>query len=404
MKRRISGLQSAAWIAAGFTVLASLGCTERQQSSAGEATEVAFDVSSTETIVPAAPRPSATPTGARDVAAALAKLDAPEIVKRIHEGGVSEDESRMLDLLANLPLSREWPRPSDDELNWLLGSFPSGLPATDYEFLRAAYGVDKSALLTVEETETQYSKFYAPLVPAQRRLMLEQGFVRLLDRRALGALGSFSVGELKFYPYRMNAAGMLVQSQNSLGVAETSADVVRFASCLRPNLWDKVISTASRISVVDAARFSETPEWSQVYGRYSQADATTHLEAAAGIQFRLGGSTQQVILRREAVVSEYGRSVVYHELGHMLYDFLDGDEAETARRAAEGAVQSGRWTGTYAATNSEEMFAEGVAIYLGAYSDTFTVGPRDASSLSRREPDLAAVVASLFVCNPSGAT
>jgi alpha-glucosidase len=101
-------------------------------------------------------------------------------------------------------------------------------------------------------------------------------------------------------------------------------------------------------------------------------------------------------------------NILIHEFSHTIHNFglrsLDPTFNERLKRTFDEAVAAGLWKDTYAATNPEEYWAEGVQDYFDCNSTV----PRDGvhnhvntrEELQRQDPALFALIDEAFRQNP----
>jgi hypothetical protein len=119
----------------------------------------------------------------------------------------------------------------------------------------------------------------------------------------------------------------------------------------------------------------------------------------------LGGSLSQpvtVTTERDLARTPWMcNSVTIHELGHAIRDIallttVRGFLTQSNDIFAL-AVQEDLWAGSYARTNADEYWAEGVSAYFGAYQDPYgTSYVRDRESLAEYDPRLFTFIESIW--------
>lgn len=100
-----------------------------------------------------------------------------------------------------------------------------------------------------------------------------------------------------------------------------------------------------------------------------------------------------------------GENILIHEFGHTIHQMgvrqLDPRFDQRLKAAFDAALAAGKWKDTYAATNPSEYWAEGVQSWFDCNQVKNPVhnGARTREQLAEYDPDLAKLLASVFVHN-----
>jgi hypothetical protein len=97
-----------------------------------------------------------------------------------------------------------------------------------------------------------------------------------------------------------------------------------------------------------------------------------------------------------------GENILIHEFAHAIHimglNAIEPEFDKRLQRIYESAIRKGLWKGTYAATNKEEYWAEGVQSWFDSNQVKNRVhnGVETREKLSAYDPEFAALIASVF--------
>ena len=93
-----------------------------------------------------------------------------------------------------------------------------------------------------------------------------------------------------------------------------------------------------------------------------------------------------------------GSNILIHEFSHSVHldglNTVDPDFDDRLRKAFDAAIAKGLWKGTYASTNKQEYWAEGVQAWFNAQFEFLDINTR--TKLKDYDPELAKLVAEVF--------
>jgi hypothetical protein len=178
--------------------------------------------------------------------------------------------------------------------------------------------------------------------------------------------------EQGFYGKRLRYAGIDIKSHDSTDDRALTAARERLEQMLRsnPSVSANLAAAGAALHIIGADQVpSDLPENRHLKGRPYEGTLTID-ERTRGTGGGLAASCGEENLLKFARDRYEGRDVCVHEFAHTIYN-VGIDEATRALFAARysAATARGLWSGTYAATNPDEFFAELSMWYFGTHGD-----------------------------------
>jgi hypothetical protein len=223
----------------------------------------------------------------------------------------------------------------------------------------------------------------------RRSLNLDEFYVKALDVRGMPIVSSGAVSNEAFHAAR---------------------DVIERMLSGRPEAYKRLRRNKGRLAIIGRAEnTTDIPEHAHLNEEFERTGQGTDWNKRAR---GLGGTTwipvcsvgEENLLGLEG--DRYrGESILIHEFAHTLanlaFSELDSKFERKLAEAYEEAVQAGLWAGTYAATNPQEYWAEGVQSWFDA---NLEVDPPNGihneidtrAELKEYDPELAELIAEWF--------
>ncbi len=213
-----------------------------------------------------------------------------------------------------------------------------------------------------------------------------------------------SAGLDPFYTQGCRVANFWVISASVVepGALEAAAALVEAVFVNDPVLGRAVVDSGVRLGIIGAdQRTTEMPEYRDLYEVFPDTDWDNRARGLGATAARpLVSAGEENVLCLDA--DRYrGEDILLHEFAHVLhlqgYAVVDPTFDPALRAAYDQAVASGTWADTYALTNVEEYWAEGVQSYfgrnLGADPADGVHGPLDTrDELAAADPVLHALI------------
>ena len=216
------------------------------------------------------------------------------------------------------------------------------------------------------------------------------------------------LGLSSFYRKHLDAGGIpVIASDNVPDLALfRAAGIANEMLAFRPDLHSTIVASGTRIAVIsDAELLTEIPEYSRLYEQFPGVD--WNVRAAGGLgatTFIPVTSTKEGNLLCAAGDPYQNSDILVHEFGHSILNMgirlhPGGQEFVSRLQAAyDRSTGAGLWRLTYAGTNIEEYWAEGVQSWFDLNgppnSDQNDVNTR--AELVEYDPDLAELLREVF--------
>jgi len=175
---------------------------------------------------------------------------------------------------------------------------------------------------------------------------------------------------------------------------------------LRPDVLAKMIANKARVGILAKSEVTtDLPEF-----RFLKADTTANWDELRGlgaeIETPLNSCAEENILcYGEGIDPYYLEDIVIHEFAHTVHglgiSFVDTNFDTELREAFENAKAKDLWKNTYAGSNQEEYFAEGVQDWFNLNAESIPgdgihneINTRD--ELQKYDPTLYAIIKRYF--------
>lgn len=181
-----------------------------------------------------------------------------------------------------------------------------------------------------------------------------------------------------FYRQHCSALGLDVLGSAAVapGAVERTAEIIVDMIGHRPDLIDEMIAQRTRVGVMAVGEVtSDMPEYRDIYTLFPGVDWDTRARGLGATPFIPLSSVGDDNVLCTSTDWYPGESIMVHEFAHTIrimgLAFVDPETDDRIDAAYASAMAAGRWSNTYAATNSDEYFAEAVQSYF----DTNIAGP-----------------------------
>lgn len=174
-----------------------------------------------------------------------------------------------------------------------------------------------------------------------------------------------------FYRQMLSADGVpvLASARTSELALRAACRITHAMTSPRADLRDEMIARGARVAVMARdERTLDIPEHADLQREYPDTDWNARARGLGGTVARPATSCAEENLRCERIDRYRGESILVHELAHGIFNlgvtFAIPDFRDRLERAFLAARAAGRWSNTYAATNFDEYFAEGVQSFF----------------------------------------
>ena len=149
-------------------------------------------------------------------------------------------------------------------------------------------------------------------------------------------------------------------------------DIIDEMLARRQDLRNTLITNGVRVAIMSRLEVTtDIPEWSDLYEAFPETDWDIRARGLGATLIRPAtGAAEENLLCYERDSYKH-EDILVHEFSHTVLnlgiELLPGGKEFKKRlvSAYENALDSGLWEGTYAATNQEEYWAEGVQSWFG---------------------------------------
>lgn len=211
-----------------------------------------------------------------------------------------------------------------------------------------------------------------------------------------------------FYAKQCTAHGIPILSSDAVADEALHAAAAIVAGLLggRPDLVAVMVERDVRVGIIGKGEVTtDLPEYASLYTMFPGTDwdaRTRGLGATAAIPLSSGAEENLLCLEEDAYP---GESIFIHELAHTIRALGVAPSDHTMDRriddAYAAAMASGLWVDTYAATNSDEYWAEAVQSYFDANASAVPTDGIHNDIATREElavydPTIHAIIAGVF--------
>ncbi|HTE17869.1 MAG TPA: hypothetical protein VK689_05750 [Armatimonadota bacterium] len=211
-----------------------------------------------------------------------------------------------------------------------------------------------------------------------------------------------------FYKKYLDAGGIPVVSSDKVADAAllTARDLARGMLSKRPKVRAALARSGVRIAVMAASEVTtDIPEHRDLNQAFPETDWDKRARGLGATAARPACSVGEENLLQHATDRYRGESIFIHEFAHTVLTMgvqaVDPKFRPRLEAAFRNAKADGRWARTYAATNPDEYWAEGVQSWYDANREALPpngihneVDTRE--ELVRYDPALAGLVAEVF--------
>ncbi|MBN8665964.1 MAG: hypothetical protein J0M30_00585 [Chitinophagales bacterium] len=183
-----------------------------------------------------------------------------------------------------------------------------------------------------------------------------------------------SLGLNAFYQKYLDADGIPVVSSNQVNdqALLRAREIVKYMLQAIPAEKAKMIQNKLRVGIIGInERPTQMPEYSDLYLAYPGTDWDNRARAyGATIQRPLTTNCEENMLCQQSIDRYKGEEILCHEFGHAIHElgirFTDPNFDNELTAAFNHAKATGLWTNTYAISNYNEYWAEGIQCFFNA--------------------------------------
>lgn len=212
----------------------------------------------------------------------------------------------------------------------------------------ASTTVDATTSDVVPSDTSVASSCDAPVGPPPAALGVDRFYVKHLDADGLPVLGSSKVSE---------------------AAIRQACRIARKMLSFRADVRAQMKVHGARLSVMSRTEVTtDVPEHADLYAAFPGTDWNTRARGLGGTVARPATSCAEENLLCDVKDRYLGENILVHELSHGIVNlgvaFADKTFQRRLDEAFADAVAAGKWRDTYAGSNVEEYFAEGVQSYF----------------------------------------
>ncbi len=216
------------------------------------------------------------------------------------------------------------------------------------------------------------------------------------------------LGLAPFYAKYLDASGIPVLSSSKTSdlALAVACRITRKMVEHREDVRTQMIARHARVAVIAKTEVTtDVPEHADLYEVYPGTDWNVRARGLGGTVARPVTSVGEENLLCDPADPYAGENILVHELAHGIVNlgvaFADHGFVGRRKAAYDSARAAGKWSKTYAGTNDDEYFAEGVQSFFetnlestppdGIHNDIDT-----RAELETYDPELHALVAEIF--------
>jgi hypothetical protein len=217
-----------------------------------------------------------------------------------------------------------------------------------------------------------------------------------------------SLGLDPFYAKYLDADGIPIVSSGKASDAavRVACRIARQMLSFRVDVRTQMVAHHARIAVMARTEVTtDVPEHADLYTAFPGTDWDERARGLGGTVDRPATSCAEENLLCDATDRYVGENILVHELSHGIANlgmtFADKTFMSRLKSAYADAIAAGKWKDTYAGSNADEYFAEGVQSYFetniesippnGIHNEVNT-----RAELEKYDPKLFAIVAEVF--------
>ena len=197
-----------------------------------------------------------------------------------------------------------------------------------------------------------------------------------------------------FYQQWIDVEGFPVVASENVNpyAVKEAAWLIRQLMSHRPDVLQAMVQNKARFTVIAYNEMlTQIPEYS-----YLRPNFFWDLRAR-GLGGRVSSFGEENLLNYPGDPYE-GANLLIHEFSHSVHldglNTVDPGFDDRLRKAFDAAIAKGLWKGTYASTNKQEYWAEGVQAWFNAQFEFLDINTR--TKLKNYDPELAKLVAEVF--------
>lgn len=215
-------------------------------------------------------------------------------------------------------------------------------------------------------------------------------------------------GLAPFYVKHLDADGVPIISSAKVSDAalRVACRITRTMISFRADVRTQMVAHKARLAVMARTEVTtDIPEHADLYTAFPGTDWNKRARGLGGTVDRPATSCAEENLLCDATDPYVGENILVHELSHGIVNlgvvFADKTFLSRLESARKAAVAAGKWKDTYAATNLDEYFAEGVQSYFETNIESIPPNGihneiNTRAELATYDPALHALVAEVF--------
>jgi hypothetical protein len=220
------------------------------------------------------------------------------------------------------------------------------------------------------------------------------------------------VGLDPFYKKSLDGNGVAIVSSDKVSdqALRVACRITTTMVSRRDDVRLQMVAHKARVAVMARTEVTtDIPEHADLYTAAPGTDWNKRVRGLGGTVDRPATSCAEENILCDATDVYRGENILVHELAHGIYNlgivFADKTFASRLKSAFNEAIAAGKWKNTYAATNMDEYFAEGVQSYFETNIESIPSNGIHNEINTRKElegydPKLYALVAEAFRPDP----
>jgi hypothetical protein len=215
----------------------------------------------------------------------------------------------------------------------------------------------------------------------------------------------------QFYKKSTTACGLKIACAASVPDAalRSAQDIVSCMLSQRPDIARAMVAHNVKVAIIGADQVTtDIPEHADLNAVFKQWDWNTRTRGVGATEARPVTSCGEENLLQYPVDRYHGECILIHEFGHTVLEmgikYIDPSFVARVDQAYRNAIAAGKWKNTYAGSNANEYWAEGVQDWFDA--NLWTTKPNGIHNeihtrdqLRTYDPELYSLLSQVFPSN-----
>lgn len=190
---------------------------------------------------------------------------------------------------------------------------------------------------------------------------------------AAGGASASPTSADQFYKKSTSVCGLQIACADSVPDAalRSAQDIVSCMLSQRPDIARAMVAHKVKVAIIGADQVTtDIPEHADLNRVFTQWDWNQRTRGVGATEARPVTSCGEENLLQYQVDRYHGECILIHEFGHTILEmgikYIDPSFVARVEQAYKNAIAAGKWKNTYAGSNANEYWAEGVQDWFDA--------------------------------------